>query len=301
MSDTEQQNTHPSEEQQTRWLPIITDMLILIAVMSVIGYLCNLIMKPFEKNYPTDSLVALILKANVKNGADDVFAKELSEGVAADAGFVNTGDLTGRTPLMWAAYTHFNDPDKALEKDAARLFYVNALLHTPGIEPQKVDNDGFTALHWAAWSGLPQCSAALIDVGGLDINAADNSGYTPLMLAALRGNVEVVRLLLEKGADLSLKNRHGQTAADLATNFESAYSSRDSWVYKLIYNRNRESFYKATLALLTGAPAVSADAVPTAGQDAEKNAVGRKELEVEEGATEPTTINPTQDTPATAE
>lgn len=301
MSDTEQQNTPLPEEQQTRWLPIITDMLILIAVMSAIGYLCNLIMKPFEKNYPTDSLIALILKANVKDGADDVFTKELSEGLAKDADFVNIGDLTGRTPLMWAVYTHFNDPNKALEKDAARLFYVNALLHTPGIEPKRVDKDGFTALHWAAWSGLPRCSAKLIDDGGLDINAKDNSGYTPLMLAALRGNVEVVRLLLQKGADISLKNAKGETAVDLATNFESAYSSRDSWVYSLIYNSNRESFYKATLALLTGAPAVSVDAAPAPAQDAEKKAVEQKELEAEEGATEPTTINPAQDTPATAE
>ncbi len=301
MSDTEQQNNDLPEKQQTRWLPIITDMLILIAVMSAIGYLCNIIMKPFEKNYPTDSLVALILKANVKDGEDAVFLKELNEGLAADADFVNTGDLTGRTPLMWAVYAHFNDPNKALEKDASRLFYVNALLDTPGIDPRKADNDGFTALHWAAWSGLPRCSAKLIDDGGLDINTADNSGYTPLMLAAIRGNKEVVRLLLQKGADVSLKNARGQTAADLATNFEEAYSSRDSWVYTLIYNDNREAFYKETLSLLTDDPAVPVNTAPAAAPNAEKNAVEQKELEVEEGATEPTTIDPASDTPAAAE
>jgi len=304
MSDTEQQNNKLPEEQQPRWLPIISDMLILIAVMSAIGYLCNIIMKPFEKTYPTDSLVSLILKANVKDGQDAIFTKELSEGMAANADFVNTGDLTGRTPLMWAVYTHFNDPNKALQKDDTRLFYVNALLNTPGIDPRKTDNDGFTALHWAAWSGLRRCSAKLIDEGGLDINAADSFGYTPLMLAALRGNAEVVRLLLQKGADVSLKNAHGQTAADLATNSESAYSSRDSWVYTLIYNENREDFYKETLSLLTGTPAISADAAPAApaaAPDAEKDAVEQKELEVEEGATEPTTIDPALDTPATAE
>jgi hypothetical protein len=42
----------------------------------------------------------------------------------------------------------------------------------------------------------------LVELGG-DINAADNYGITPLMVAANLGDIEVVRYLISKGADLA--------------------------------------------------------------------------------------------------
>lgn len=299
MSDTNDRKD--AEAQQTRWLPIISDMLILVAVMGCIGYLCNLIMKPFEKTYPTDSLVSLILKGGVQNDRDDIFAKELADGIEKHADFINTGDLTGRTPLMWAVYANFNDPSKALEKDRERLFYVDALLKAPGIRSQAVDADGFTALHWAAWSGMPRCCERLVKEGGLDVNAKDSKGYTPLMLAALRGNVEVVSFLLNSGADASLVNERGETAASLAFAFEAAYAGRGSWLYKLIYSKERESFYKASIARLVDGTDMPVDSAPASAPDAEKDAILKVETEVQEGATEPTTIDPTPDTPAEVE
>lgn len=54
---------------------------------------------------------------------------------------------------------------------------------------------------------------------GIDINAADATGSTALMLAAFRGNGKTVEMLLQKGADRTLKNRFQQTAEDMAKDF----------------------------------------------------------------------------------
>ena len=50
----------------------------------------------------------------------------------------------------------------------------------------------------------------------LDINAIDSEGYTPLMLAALNNRTEAVSQLLDSGADLTLKNKTGETAWKMA-------------------------------------------------------------------------------------
>jgi ankyrin repeat protein len=55
----------------------------------------------------------------------------------------------------------------------------------------------------------------LLDKGGA-IDARDDRGRTPLMIAAGLGHDEVVDLLLGRGADRTLRDKGGQTAADLA-------------------------------------------------------------------------------------
>jgi uncharacterized protein len=52
---------------------------------------------------------------------------------------------------------------------------------------------------------------------GLDVNArACQLGSTPLILAAVAGNVDLVVLLLQHGADPSVANARGETAHRLA-------------------------------------------------------------------------------------
>ncbi len=283
MSENEQTTQKPD------WAGIIRDMLILVGVMGALGYLCNLAMKPFEVQTPTDNLVSLIRKGGVKDGVDKPFAKEMKDGSEKYADFVNIPDGTGRTPLMWAVYTHTNDPAAAWREDAKRVFYVKALMDTPGINPEARDNDGFTALHWAAWSGMPQ-STFLLTQHGLDVNAVEKHGYTPLMLAALRGNAAAVKLLLVLGADPALKNADGKTALDMAKEKGDAYEKRDTPFFSLIYHSRRHEQYNESIALLQNPPAkeenLTAEVVREKMEDLVNKADAEDEAESEKPAAE---------------
>jgi uncharacterized protein len=73
-----------------------------------------------------------------------------------------------------------------------------------------------TALHAAiAGAGNMQIIRALLDAGA-DANARGASGYTPFHLAASRGNRELIDLLMQRGADPALKLDDGKSAADVA-------------------------------------------------------------------------------------
>ena len=239
-------------EHKTEWKPIIKDFVILLVIMGVLGYACNLLKDAFAHKSPTDSLVSLIRKGDVKdvNGEeiDEPFLKELKEGIEKNADFVNTRDANERTPLMWAAYANFNDPEKATETDINRIYYIDALFDKSA-NIHAADEDGFNALHWAAWSGMRFTAYKLVKKG-VSINQPENNDYTPLMLAALRGNDTVVDLLLKMGANPNAKNKDGLTAADLANNAAAAYSKRDSWVYGPVFSENRQKSYDKTCTLL---------------------------------------------------
>jgi ankyrin repeat protein len=53
----------------------------------------------------------------------------------------------------------------------------------------------------------------LIDKGA-NVNATDKDGGTALMKATDEGQADIVKLLIDKGADVSAKNNGGLTAAD---------------------------------------------------------------------------------------
>ena len=285
MSDNNNTTT-ANEVPKTQWGPILKDMFILVCIMASLGYLCKLAMVPFEHTSPTDSLVSIIRKGAVNHGKDETFIKEMNTGMSTVENFVNYPDNTGRTPLMWAAYCNFNNTEDALKKDIARLYYIRALLATPGINAKATDRDGFTALHWAAWSGMPYTAVLLVDAG-LDINKKDSNGYTPLMLAAMRGNEKVVSILLSLGADAAAVNNAGKTACNLAVENETAYSKREAkifaWtgipgledfnLFELIYAPTRESSYLGTVKAFDAAPAaVSMDDLKREMEAAESKA-----------------------------
>jgi ankyrin repeat protein len=100
------------------------------------------------------------------------------------------------------------DPDMAL------------FLISRGADPNaRGAKDDCTALAIAAALGKPlalRFCAALLDAGA-DVNAPDTFGRTPLMYAALNGNLDIVTLLIDNGADIDLQYRH-RTARDMALN-----------------------------------------------------------------------------------
>ena len=132
--------------------------------------------------------------------------------------------------------------------DAAR---VSEALGEEAPDPNAVTDDGFTALHLAAFfSGDAACARALLDAGadpdalatnetglrpinsaaaasslavvaalierGADVDAAQHGGYTPLHSAAANGNDELVDMLLGAGADPGRLADSGEGAAELA-------------------------------------------------------------------------------------
>lgn len=56
----------------------------------------------------------------------------------------------------------------------------------------------------------------LVEEHGADVNERDYNGSTPLHNAASRGDIEVINYLVEKGADVKVINRKGQSTADMA-------------------------------------------------------------------------------------
>ncbi len=56
----------------------------------------------------------------------------------------------------------------------------------------------------------------LVEEVGADVNARDVNGYTALHHAASRGDNEMIRYLVELGADVTPVSRDGQTTADMA-------------------------------------------------------------------------------------
>ena len=69
-----------------------------------------------------------------------------------------------------------------------------------------------TELHNAIIEGKNDVARELVLSEKIDINAQDEQGYTPLHAASKCRRVEVVELLLEKGADTSLLDAWGITA-----------------------------------------------------------------------------------------
>lgn len=86
-----------------------------------------------------------------------------------------------------------------------------------------VNKPGWTPLHYAATGGHEDIMQLLLDNNAY-VDAASPNGSTPLMMAAMYGTAAAVRLLLEAGADPSLKNDLGLTAIDFAAKVQKTDS-----------------------------------------------------------------------------
>ncbi len=144
----------------------------------------------------------------------DIFQLLLDKG--AD---VNARNEDGDTALMRAAYSGHND--------------IFQLLLDKNADVNARDGKGTTALMRAADWGNKEIVQALLDRGA-DINAKDNTGHTPLMYASGSDNLvdyssfddnglmkeekllPVVRLLLDRGADVNAKDEGNATAQSIA-------------------------------------------------------------------------------------
>ena len=65
-----------------------------------------------------------------------------------------------------------------------------------------------TSLHWSSRFGNETMVQCLLDAGA-DVNAATSKQVSPLILACEHGHLDVVKLLVDKGANIEHKDCHG--------------------------------------------------------------------------------------------
>ncbi|MBI3583502.1 MAG: ankyrin repeat domain-containing protein [Nitrospinae bacterium] len=171
-----------------------------------------------------------VLLLTADEGYIEIVKAFLSAGAEA-----NKKDSDGTTPLMEAAGKN-------------HLEIVNTLL-TAGADPDMENNDGTNALWAASLNGLEEIAEVLIPITknlnsrhnlskttsltnmaqwgkteivklllekGANPDAQDEQGWTALLWAAKENYPDIARLLLDKGANLNAKNRFGETALKLA-------------------------------------------------------------------------------------
>lgn len=95
---------------------------------------------------------------------------------------------------------------------------INTMLNKPGSVVINTRNisDGNTALHLVVASGNAQYLAYLLSRGAVP-NVRNNAGIAPIVLAANKGRADLVGLFLQYKANVNYGNSNGETALIAAT------------------------------------------------------------------------------------
>ncbi len=172
-------------------------------VFDQVPVVANLIYRGMDPNTPTEKGEPALVFA-VRSGAPKTSAYLLKQpGIQVDA--TNTAD---ETALMLAA-------------NANDIAQANMLIEAGA----SVNRPNWTPLHYAASKGHIAMMHLLIDNDAY-IDAESPNGTTPLMMAAYYASPSAVKLMLEEGADPTLKNQDGMTALDLAIAKDRALSAQ---------------------------------------------------------------------------
>jgi len=125
------------------------------------------------------------------------------------------------------------DPGTATMKGAERRFRRGGPTEDPsGLAPIPMGGPGVYPIHVASGHGYGTGYAGnshmhapdawmttleyLVEEQGADVNSRDQNGYSPLHNAASRGDLEMIRYLVDHGADVMVLSRRGQTTVDMA-------------------------------------------------------------------------------------
>lgn len=121
---------------------------------------------------------------------------------AAQGGSLDVRNSSTYTPFILATYYGHNDAAAALLK--------------LGADPCAVDDKGSNAFMGVAFKGHTHTAKWLLENTKCGVNSRNYAGQTALMMAALFDREEMVRLLLQHGADPALADHQGNTAQSLA-------------------------------------------------------------------------------------
>jgi ankyrin repeat protein len=142
--------------------------------------------------------------------------------LARDPALAGTRNADGTSALMLARYRDDVATVDALRAgnrpldvfEAAALGEAEALALILAAEPVAArawSSDGFTALHFAAFFGGPAVARLLLE-SGADVDAVSRNDLKVAPLhSAVAGQVKVALLLIERGANVNVRQRHGWT------------------------------------------------------------------------------------------
>ncbi len=136
---------------------------------------------------------------------------------------VDLSDKNGETPLMMASIN-------------GDLPLVQTLVLK---NRAQLDHISWTPLHYACAKGHLNVAQFLLANGAI-VDSLSLGGTTPLMMAVQSGNEYLVKLLLDKGSNLQLRNEAGFSAIDIADIYNKPAISeglRSRWLklYKQAY------------------------------------------------------------------
>ncbi len=115
---------------------------------------------------------------------------------------VNANSINGWTPIMLAAVKGHDD--------------IIEMLLQRGADPNSADIYGWTPLMRSVERNRPKSVRALLTSQATVVNARNEHGATALHYAVARGDVDMARWLVERGADMSAEDRAGRTPLDMA-------------------------------------------------------------------------------------
>ena len=157
-------------------------------------------------------------------------------------------DTWGATPFWRAAYgtdvdamkllvAYGADPTIPTLRPPGRVPTGNGQTEEPeedpsGLPPVEVGGPGVYPIHAASGVGYGLGLAGnahrhkpngwmpavryLVEELGADVNSRDYNGFSPLHNAAARGDVDLIHYLVDRGGDVTVLTRKGQTTADMA-------------------------------------------------------------------------------------
>lgn len=98
------------------------------------------------------------------------------------------------------------------------------------------DDDGYTPLHRAAYSGHVDALSALLAAGS-KVNPQTIDGWTPLHSACRWSHVTVASLLLRHGAQLNAQTNGGITPLHLAASHTSSFKADSAHTLELLLSQ----------------------------------------------------------------
>ncbi|XP_074126954.1 protein phosphatase 1 regulatory subunit 12A isoform X2 [Sminthopsis crassicaudata] len=130
---------------------------------------------------------------------------------------------------------------EAARKEEERIMLRDARqwLNSGHINDVRHVKSGGTALHVAAAKGYTEVLKLLLQAG-YDVNIKDYDGWTPLHAAAHWGKEEACRILVDNLCDMDMINKVGQTAFDVADEDILGYLEELQKKQNLLHSEKRE-------------------------------------------------------------